>query len=673
MPDQIPAWLRRGSLHGFGYGVAVTTVHLAVGMGLVVALGQPPHTLFAVQAVLMELVLAAILGVATAPVQLASARPATGQWAQIGVLAAVWLVLEYSVAVDPSKPQMYLAGPLVGGLLYAAAQALVARGGRNAPWYLAGGTLSLWALLLAVPEMRHASRAEPPASVADRPPLAREDLPDVLFLVMDTVRAESCSTYGYARETTPVLTSLASEGLRFDQATAPGTWSLPAHASLFTGTFPSIHNCHGETGGLGPELPTLAEQFRAAGYETRCFSANPHISATFGLTRGFESCDKAWARGDGARQFTFMYRFIDLLGLGSATDHGGGVVVGNIAEWMASREEGDRPAFVFVNFLEAHFPFHQLPDEFRHRFGDHSLAELKEAGAMAFGAQTGRLLTDAEVEAMRGPLIDLYDGGVRYTDKLVGDVVDLWREAGTLDDTVVVVLADHGEVVGEHKSFGHLAAVVEEDLHVPFVLRYPPRVPAGAVVAQPVSTVGVFATLMDLVDLPAPDTLRVGSLMQALPDPAACADVPEEQAEACAVAEAERIAEAGKPVLAERYEHHMLASRFAKGTANGEGPLVNPHGRYRTYRSGPYKLVQHCDDGTFLFHLEVGETEDLAPTYPSQVRELESELLEIAAAIELPALCGTLAKTASPSMSLEETCALCRLGYMAGEQCEDCP
>lgn len=655
-------------LTALGVGAAIATVHLGHGIGLIVALGQPPHTWFAVQAVALELVMALGVGLVLSPI--AALRPRDGTWIIAGVMVLVWLGLERWVAVDPAKPLMWLAGPLLGGLFFVGGAELIRRFPRTAPAALAGATAAVHLALLAVPELFAAT--EPDDSVVEIPadrPAAREGAPDVLFVVMDTVRAQSCSTYGYERETTPVLTSLAEEGLRFDQATAPATWSLPAHASLFTGTFPSVHQCHAETEALSDELPTVMEVFQRAGYETRCFSANPHISASFGLTRGFDACDKAWASGEGARQFTFVYRLFDHLGVGGVEDHGGGKVVGNIREWMAQRDDDSRPAFVFVNFLEAHFPFRQIPDAYVDAFGQWPASVQNHADQLAFGAQMGRILTEEEIDAIRAPMIDMYDGGVLYTDALVGDVVDIWRAAGTLDDTVVVVLADHGEVVGEHDAFGHLSAVVEEDLRVPLVFRYPSKVPAGVVVDHPVSTVGTFATLAELAEVPVPDTVQVTSLIHAIPDTSACTGEEAEACEAEAVARAEAV---GQPVIAERFEKHLLSSRFAEGEANGKGLLVNPQGRYRTFRQGPFKLAQHDLDGTALFHLELGEDRDVSETYPDARRQLEGALTDWILKLELPSLGAEVQQVASEGQTKEETCALCRLGYLDGEACDGC-
>ena len=682
MSNPEPPALLRGLQWGLGYGVAVSTVHLTVGMILILALGMPPHTWFAVKAVAMEIALGGLIGVVATPLFLVGGY---GRWLHPVVLALIWIGLERWVAVDPSKLQMWLAPPVAGLAVLGVGVALA----RRWPRPLAVGVLVLDLVLLSLPVIRHATTVEEEEALADRPD-PTEGQPDVLFIVMDTVRAQSSSTYGYERQTTPVLTELANDGVRFADANAPATWSLPAHASLFTGTFPSFHNAHGETRYLDDKLPTIMERFQQAGYETRCFSANPHISNSFGLTRGFDSCDKAWSTGSGGRQFTFMYRLLDQVGLGGVDDKGGSMVVGNIGEWMAERTADDRPAFVFVNFLEAHFPFHQLPKDYLYAFHDRAIGDLRAAGQIAFGAQFGRPLTDAEIEQIRGPIVDMYDGGVKYTDALVGQVIDVWRQRGTLDETVVVVLADHGEVVGEHGAFGHVSAVVEEDLRVPMVFRYPPKLPRGEVVDEPVSTAGVFATLVELAGIEADKSWQVDSLLTALQDTGPCAALPEAaevpegdgpdatlvtvNPRANCIAQATATVEAtGKPILAERFEEHMLADRFAPGTANGKGPLVNPRGRYRTYRTGPYKLVEHSEDGAFLFILDMGEDTDIGPQQEATLNALRKELLDVAVGLGLPALGAEVVAVENPDMTAEERCSLCALGYLDGEACKDCP
>jgi arylsulfatase A-like enzyme len=632
--------LRTGLQTGLGFGLSIALVHLAAGIGLLVALGQPPLTGMAIQSFVMELLLVLPFAVLLSPIR----RIPQGNMLMGLALALCWIGLERWVAVDPSKLQMWI-GPTVGALVvFTIGRKLWARSAALA-LSVAGG---LVVVLLLVPVIRYNLTIDEGAAVKKGE--VKPGAPDVLFIVMDTVRAMSTSTYGYSRPTTPNLDRLAAEGVVFEDAYAPATWSLPAHAALFTGTFPSRNNAHAETRFLsdgGGTLPTLAEHLALSGYETYAFSANPHISDAFGLTRGFMHNDKAWQSGTSARGFSFIFRIVDALGLSQVQDKGGAQVVDNIERWMERREDG-QPAFVFVNFLEAHFPFHQMPDEFLYAYQQRDISELREIGQVSFGVQFGRQLTDAELAEIRQPIVDMYDGGVLYTDHLVGQVVDLWRQKGLLDNTIVVVLGDHGEVVGEHGAFGHVTPVVEEDLRVPLVMRYPEKIPAGSRVSQGVSTVGTFDTITDMLGIPSSPIIQVRSLLPGI----------------------SRV-EVGKPLLAERFEEEMMAARFAPGTANGKGPLVNPHGRYRVFRDGDYKLVQHTTDGTFLYNLatDPGELTDIAASQPEALADMTRKLEREVNRLGLPALDAEVVLDTSAGMDKETCESLLALGYV--ESCDE--
>lgn len=595
-----------------GFAAAVGIVHLIMGIGLIIAMGMPPLTWFAARSILYELGVAILVGAVVSPVLLLR----RGRWIFPLLMTAIWIGLELWVAVDTTKPQMWLVPSLVALGLYG----LGSRVGGKRPGVVIAVAVVIPVVALIIPVIKDKTSpgvqgTTESTATATAPP----DAPDVLFIVMDTVRARSVSAYGYERETTPHFDRLAREGLFFHNATAPGTWSLAAHASIFTGSFPSVHHGHAETRYLDGTFPTLAETMAEAGWETYCFTANPFISDSFGLTRGFQFNDQAWITGAGGRGFSFIYRLLDALGLSSG-DKGGGTVIGNLQRWMADRPADAPPAFVFVNFLEAHFPFHQLPPEFRNAFTDMPVSELRDIGQIAFGVQFGRQLTEREMQRVHQPIKDMYDGGVLYTDHLMNQVVDLWRERGTLDETILIVLGDHGELVGEHGAFGHMPPMYEEALHVPFILRYPPAIEPGSQVEPAISTVGTFATIMDLLDLPVPDTVQVGSLLPALEG-----------------------RPAGQPALAERYEEEMLAARFGEGEANGEGPLLSPRGRYRTYRQDDLKLAVHYEEGefgTWLFDLaqDPGEMVDISETRVEDYQRMMQELQTWEAALGLSPL-----------------------------------
>lgn len=617
--------LVRAAVLGCAYGLAVSVVALSLGAQRLMALNMPPGPAVATRAALLQMLLGAMLGLLAAPLL----RGARGWLWHLCAVVAVWVGLERFLAIDPLLLRTWLAAPVAGALLVLLGR-IAARWWRGLPWIVAGAMV---AAAIVVPVLHHASRmAARQPEVALGTPVA--GAPDVVVIVLDTVRAANMSAYGYERETTPSFDALGADAMLFLDATAPSTWSLPSHASLFTGWFPSASRAHGEHRVLDDTLPTLAEVLRAAGYDTRCFTANPHISDSFGLTRGFAWSDEAWQAGAGGRSFLFVNRLLDFLGF-AIEDKGGAVVADNFEQWIASRGPDARPAFAFLNFLEAHFPYHQVPEAFLRKFSDHSSSELRTVSMDLLGAQFGRTLTAAEIAAARPHARDMYDAGVLYSDHLLDRVVAALRGSGRLDETILVVLADHGEMLGEAGGFGHGSSLRELDLRVPLLVRYPPRIPAGRRIDPPVSTLGVYGTVLDLAGIAPTGTLQVGSLLPLLDD------LP-----------------AGAPVIAERYEQDLLR--------NSDDPLRRADRRYRTYRSGRHKLVRTSAGETMLFDLDAdpNERHDVAARFPDDVTRLVAELEDWRAVLHLPALDARLDTVAAPAVDAAAEERLRALGYV---------
>jgi arylsulfatase A-like enzyme len=461
----------------------------------------------------------------------------------------------------------------------------------------------------------------------------------VVLVVLDTVRAGNVSGYGYARPTSPELDRLAAEGALFLDATSPSTWSLPSHASLFTGRYPSSHGAHGEHRYLDARYPTLAQVLEARGYETFCITANPWISDGLGLTRGFAWQDTSLREQGGAgRGFSFIHRLLDRLGLQDG-DKGGDAVARSFEAWTRTRPAtGGRPAFVFLNFIEAHFPYHLLPRDDLYRFTDRPYGELRSISIDLMGQQFGG--AGRPVAEAGGPARDMYDGGIVYSNRLLERVTTALRAQGLLDQTVLVVLADHGEILGERGDyFGHGPTLYQESIGVPLLVRYPPRVPAGVRVAQPVSTVGVFATVLELAGIEAPPTLQVASL--------------------AALARGE--SRGGGPVLSE-----LHVSPEIRPGGVPKDPQMHYDRRYRLFREGSFKLIETSKGETFFYDLasDPGEKRDLAAERPSEVLAMKARLVQVEQEIGLPALDAPLAEGGeTPELDAATREHLKALGY----------
>jgi arylsulfatase A-like enzyme len=219
----------------------------------------------------------------------------------------------------------------------------------------------------------------------------------------------------------------------------------------------------------------------------------------------------------------------------------------------------------------------------------------------------------------------MYDGGVVYSDELLHRVVEALRAQGTLDDTILIVLADHGEILGERGGFfGHGPTLYQEAVGVPLVMRFPPRIPAGVRVAEPVSTLGVFATILDFAGIEAPPTLQVASL---------------------APLASGASHEGGGPILSELHVFRELG-----GSPPRPDPQMQADRRFRLLRDGSLKLVVSSKGDRFLYDLaaDPGETHDLSTQRPADLARLLARMQQVQEQIGLPALDAPLADGGKP-------------------------
>lgn len=386
----------------------------------------------------------------------------------------------------------------IASLLFAAGIALqLARAARGAParWNqrfrrvaLGGGVLiALVSFVLPRLRNRNARRAIDalPAVAAETSSPA-----NVLLIILDTVRAASMSLYGAPDSTTPRLQEWASQSSVFDAAYSVGPWTLPSHASLFTGRYAGETTADW-TSPLDESDSTLAEIFRVRGYATGGFMANMHYTAwDTGLDRGFITYrdyrrtfwqlvrSSAWTQtnlfgqivnatsfGDVASAFLHPDLSIDIK---HAFDRKYGVdVTAQFLEWQAILQQ--RPFFAVLNYFDAHAPYF-APDEFLH------------------------FPTPVSGTAR-------YSAALAYLDHNIDTILKELRRRNALDNTVVIVTSDHGELFEEHGLSGHAHNLYRNVLHVPLVLRYPPSVPAGRRVSTTVSLRDLPATILDLTAL----------------------------------------------------------------------------------------------------------------------------------------------------------------------------
>lgn len=367
--------------------------------------------------------------------------------------------------------------------------------------------------------------------------------PNIVFIVLDTHRKDRLSFYGYEKPTSPNLDAFASGATVFETAVSPAQWTIPSHASMFSGEFPATHQTVQSSDALDPYFKTLAEWLQGSGYYRSGFCNNPLVGVLGnGLKRGFgtfynyggavpstparnqplylKPLSQVWerytqllrkisypiqnavARSDRVFQLTLNPMLVPLW---TRFANFKGNTVRSLADaslFLAKyiQPTSRVPHFLFLNLMETHLPF-GAPEPFVSRFAPYFMEERAARDFMrVYNTQAMRWLLPMEepfsaLEAQT--LSDLYDAEVAYQDHLLGEFLELLDTPYHKENTAVVIAADHGELLGEHGYMGHGLSVHEDLVSVPFVIRFPGQTD-GRRIQAPVSTLQLFYTLLEL-------------------------------------------------------------------------------------------------------------------------------------------------------------------------------
>ena len=345
-----------------------------------------------------------------------------------------------------------------------------------------------------------------PEQIALPPPAEPRHPLNIILISIDTLRADHLSTYGYASPTSPAIDRLAAEGVVFEQAYSHSPKTAPSHMSLMTSVHPGVHRVLNTTGGpidsqLSLDIPTLPQILRQAGYRTAAFTAGANLASGIGFGRGFESYEE--------------------LPIDAATTFEAGI------EQLRKWDDGDpRPFFLFLHTVQVHDPY-LPPARERDLFTDPEYAgpiTSDRAELAKRASQSGRRVVDEfwELVDLEDPtelrhLKALYDACIRYTDEQVGRLLAAASALGRDQDTLIVLLSDHGEEFMEHGGTRH-NSLFDELLQVPLILRLPAAMGTvnGRRVTTPVRLVDVMPTLLELVGLPSPPHLEGESVLPLL-------------------------------------------------------------------------------------------------------------------------------------------------------------
>ena len=320
------------------------------------------------------------------------------------------------------------------------------------------------------------------------------DGPSFLLISIDSLRPDHLGCYGYARETSPVIDRLAREGVRFDLAVSTTSWTLPSHAALFTGMYDSAHGLVDNGLSLGDDHRTLAEALQASGYRTAGFYGGPYLHPTFGLGQGFEhyqSCMTTLA--DDLTDEQVRDQSQAPIGA-SHKDVTGPRTVAEFGRWLDGLDTSS-PFFAFVHLWDVHYDYIP-PPEIAALFVDPNYRGPVTGREFARTIRDRTRLSPAD----RAHLIGLYDAEIRFTDTIVGQLVDRLEGAGLLEDTVVIVTADHGEEFFEHQGWGHQSSLFDEQILIPLIVRWPAVFEPRAVPDQ-VRLIDVMPTVLSIAGM----------------------------------------------------------------------------------------------------------------------------------------------------------------------------
>ncbi len=568
------ALLRRHGGHSTGYRQAAAFGLVAAYLAATLWTPAPPGDLRRLVALGVGV---ALLAASSAPLL----WPRRAGWIQpvIGPWPLSLLLLGAPLAAGYESWNWKIAAAVLASVGVAAAagdRLLGADESRAVPIrHLAGLALAmpavLGAILLAVPD--------PPQARPDTQAPPAGGRPNVVVAVMDTVRADHLSLYGYSRDTTPWLRTLAGEATVYRRVFAPSNFTLPGHASLFTGLYPRAHGAilypprAALTLPLEADRETLAEILNRNGYRTLAVVANTaFLRRDYGLMQGFQFLD---AREPVqclplAVRYGLRPAVRELLALAWDTQRlderfrdAAAITTAGI-EALEKAGEAGRPFFLFLNYMDAHEPY-VPPAPYDRLFPGKNPRKTYQDYV--------KLVEDVVSEkrpirtAEREHFVSQYDGAIAYIDAELRRLAGYLKQRGLWDKTIFVVTSDHGETFGEHNFVGHTQSLYQPELSVPLIIRYPGQT-APEAVDVPASLVDVMPTILTATGLRAPAEIHGRSLLA----PEALAD---------------------RPVFAEAYTDNDLARLRPR----------HPDSQLAVFHAG-LKLIVSAGGGEELYDLE---------------------------------------------------------------------
>jgi len=345
--------------------------------------------------------------------------------------------------------------------------------------------------------------------------------PNIILIVLDTVRPDHLSCYEYFRNTTPFIDKIAEEGTLFENCYSSSCWTLPSHTSFFTGTHLSQHNIGDGGDELDKNFTTIASLLKQENYNTFGLCYIPWVSKLTGLDQGFDTFIDEVEPHFLSRSKSFLTKFVksqnsknsknkipeEVARIPELTksklhwyktlffDDGADQAVNKFFTWLENRKSS--PFFAFLNFREAHAVYHP-PLKYRNKFLQKSSKKLWEINQdhREF-MYSGLPMSEDDFDVLNS----LYDGEIAYLDSKVKQIYEFLQAKNVLDNTLIIITSDHGEQFGEKGLMGHARNLYNSLLRVPFILRYPDAFPKNKRVHSPIQTIDLFSTITHLLDI----------------------------------------------------------------------------------------------------------------------------------------------------------------------------
>lgn len=322
--------------------------------------------------------------------------------------------------------------------------------------------------------------------------------PNVIFILIDALRADHLSSYGYPRETSPYIDSIAREGVLFSNAISSAPWTTPSVMSIFTSVYPSVHGVVRvalELGVLSDDFTTLAERLLKNDYETAGIISNPWLDKNWKLNQGFKTYEMVdW---NDARKVTS--KALSWLDKRPANPF--------FLSWLYSKSS--IPFFLYLHYMDVHAPYDSIPSPYNELF-----LENKDI-------ISNRKLTEEEIKKIPGYwglrdikktdlnfYITRYDQEIRFVDAEIKKLMDNFDRLGLLNNTIIVITSDHGVEFLEHGGWDMGKNLHDENLHIPLIIKLPSKLPHTHIIDNQVRSIDIMPTLLGILDIPAPNNIN---------------------------------------------------------------------------------------------------------------------------------------------------------------------